>query len=207
MNRIFEKPFFYELNQKNLLTIRLRRKIESFLTQEITGTENYKALDIGCGTGQYMKTIETECFGTDINIEYLKYIRVVYNFSNIFSSDSAFLPVKDNSFGFIFSINVFHHLEDWKVKAVLHEMWRVCIDGGKVFVIDVVYPPSRIKNIIGWLLRRFDRGKFMREREYLKSIFIEFFREVEGSLRFIDFKAYPHDAAIAIIQKKDNKEI
>lgn len=202
MNRILERPLFYEINQRNLLTKELRKKITNFLKEESHGLENHHVLDIGCGTGLYMNVFGERCLGTDINLRYLRFIKKSNH--NIFNADAVCLPVKDCSFGFVFCINVFHHLEDYKIKKVLDEMWRVCMPGGKLFISDVVHSPIRT-NMLGWFLRKLDRGNFIRKREHFKDIFNDFNSKVRGEIRFIDFKAYPHDNTITIINKKTSE--
>ncbi len=89
------------------------------------------------------------------------------------SAEELVFPAK--RFNFIISTSFFHHLDDKQTAAVIREMRRVLKPGGMAVVIDGVYPESRY-NLLGRLLRRLDRGRYVRSKEDLRKVFAADFR-------------------------------
>ncbi len=95
---------------------------------------NSNGLEVGCGNGKNM------IYRKDLN---LKGIDICDNFVKIckeqnldvIQGDMTNLPYENNSFDFVFCIAALHHLNtiELRIKAI-NEMFRVCKQGGKVFV-------------------------------------------------------------------------
>ena len=198
MWRVLDTPVLYELNQKNLLTRRLRRIIGEYLLSRGGGRNPGVCLDVGCGTGVYLDVLEGRCIGTDVNVRYMTFLG--RRRKRVFASDATRLGVRSGVIDFVFCISVLHHLDDRRARMMLKEMWRVCKRGGRVFILDAVYPPSRM-DVLGRLLRRLDRGRYMRERDAFKVMLGEFEAEVGGRLELIDFRSWPHYGTIGIMLK------
>lgn len=160
-----EKPKAYNLINK-ILSLG-NKSCEKCLLELVNSKHGDLLLDIGCGTGRYAELLPGIYYGIDTNKDYINYAKRKYR-GNFFVMDATNLKFPDNKFDFIFNVGIFHHMSDEKVKVVLNEMKRVCKKGGKIFVIDPVYP-SKL-NLIGYLIFKFDRGKHTRTADYLKGL-------------------------------------
>lgn len=128
-------------------------------------------LDVGCGTAKYIDFAPCQYVGTDINSEYVKHAAIEHPAGKFFVMDAAKLEFPDNNFDAMMNVCVLHHIEDEKVKLALSEMKRVCKFGGKIVIIEAVYPPLR--NILGNFLFKMDRGEHTRKLSELKKIMDE----------------------------------
>ena len=70
----------------------------------------------------------------------------------------------------IWSFGLFHHISDKVVKFSLNEMLRVCKEKGHLIIFDAVLPKSYINKPIAWLIRKADRGRYMRNEKELLFI-------------------------------------
>jgi ubiquinone/menaquinone biosynthesis C-methylase UbiE len=88
-------------------------------------------LDVACGTGM-------------VACAFAKLLARQRNLSNLswFQGDIETLPFPDNNFSVVLSRYAFHHFLN--PGAVLAEMSRVCIPGGKIMVVDALLPPEKI---------------------------------------------------------------
>jgi ubiquinone/menaquinone biosynthesis C-methylase UbiE len=96
--------------------------------------EKSYGLEVGCGNGKNM------IYRKDLN---LKGIDICDNFVKIckdqnldvVQGDMTNLPYDNNSFDFVFCIAALHHLNTIELRIhAINEMFRVCKQGGKVFV-------------------------------------------------------------------------
>jgi ubiquinone/menaquinone biosynthesis C-methylase UbiE len=187
------------LNQRNFLTAGLRRRIRAILLEEAAGLERGWAVDVGCGTGSYIDALPVASIGTDINAKYLQFLRK--RTFRVLAADAVHLSLKSDSVMFVYCVNMLHHVDDTAMHKILWEMWRVCRKGGKLVVMDAVRPPSPW-NVIGHVLRRLDRGKYLRHRAIFREMVRAFAAEVNECVRFSDFQSHPHDQTMAVIHKR-----
>lgn len=173
-----EKPNFYNLIEK-ILSLG-REPIKNYLLQEIKPKNGEKILDVGCGTGRYA-VFSGNYVGIDINPGYIKYAQNKHEgtFQVMDATDLKFLA---DSFDYIFTVGVFHHISDTQVEGVIREMKKVCKQGGKIFVIDPVFP-SKL-NFLGYLLFKLDRGKYTRTFNRLHGLLTKHeFRLLEKKIK------------------------
>jgi len=85
------------------------------------------------------------------------------------------LLFENSSFNLIIVFGVFHHLNDIQSKNIIKEMKRVLSDNGKVIIMEDVNIESKY-DIIGNVIRRFDRGKYIRIKDEYVSLFNEYFK-------------------------------
>lgn len=196
---ILEWPFFYELSQKNILTVGMRRFVLALLRREVASAATEPVVEVGCGTGLYLSALSPRVFGTDLSLSYVRFLK--RKGPRVFASDARALPLRSGSVGFIYCVNVLHHLEDDAVGAIFGEMWRACRPGGTLVVVDIVHPP-RYGNRLGRLLRRLDRGGFVRRREQFTALIQAWAAAVREDVVFTDLHSYPQDALIATVRKK-----
>ena len=80
------------------------------------------------------------------------------------------LPFPANHFGAVWTVGLLHHLSDTDVVSALTEMVRVCDKSGQIFVFDAVLPEPRWRRLPAYLIRRADRGRFMRTQSELERL-------------------------------------
>ena len=70
-------------------------------------------------------------------------------------------------FDVILASGLFHHVDDDLLNRILHEFSRVLKPGGRVVVLDAIWPTSKY-DVIGYLARYLDEGKHVRHvTEYI----------------------------------------
>lgn len=183
LRSILKFPSIYELYQSLVGTRRARDRIfDTYLRLP----ENYKLLDIGCGSGELLDYLPThvQYTGVDINPRYIDLARKQYGergrFELIDVNDIERLALPRGSFNAVVLYGVLHHLNDEEVRSVLDFAKAMLRDTGVVFTVDGVYleGQSAIKHFI---LSR-DRGNYVRfDHEYTK-LAREIFPNVETSV-------------------------
>ncbi len=95
--------------------------------------ENSLVLDAGCGNGKNMFRDDITLVGCDISEGLLKIC--LDKGLNVFQADLRDLPCQDDSYDYVISIAVIHHLGsfDDRVKAC-QELVRVCKPGNQIFI-------------------------------------------------------------------------
>ncbi len=130
-----------------------------------------KILDVGCGPSSWLWKVGRKPIGFDLSHSYTT---VFSQSGNVAVTGSCFnLPFIDNSFAGVWCIGVLHHLSDTEVRHSVGEMLRVCRPGGHVVILDAVLPEPLWKRPVAAIIRRLDRGKYMRTENRLKSLMPE----------------------------------
>jgi len=163
--RLLDIPFVYKLSQSLLAP-----GAHKFITSRInhlfdTLPAAKKLLDIGCGPASLLWQYGHFPVGLDLSHKYA----VAYNkngMSVVGSSDQ--LPFADNSFQGIFSIGLLHHLPDSVAESTISEMCR--ISSGYVAILDAVFPKHPLLRPIAYIMRRMDRGEFVRRQDHMISL-------------------------------------
>ncbi|MBU3922735.1 class I SAM-dependent methyltransferase [Patescibacteria group bacterium] len=163
--KFIEKPKIYNFIEK-ILSLG-NKSCERCLLELINSNKHDLLLDVGCGTAKYANLLPGKYYGIDTNKDYIDYAKNNYK-GNFSVMDATDLEFPDNNFNFVFNVGVLHHISDENVKMALDEMKRVCKNNGKIFIIEAIYP-SKI-NFIGYLLFKFDRGKYTRTINNLKEL-------------------------------------
>lgn len=166
--RVFDNPYCYQVAQ-TLLAPGSRRNILRYienLTKQIPLTG--KVLDVGCGPTSWLQSFDCQPFGLDLTHEYSRALARSGGVAITASAD--FLPFFDNIFQSVWSIGMLHHLPEQIARASINEMCRVCAWGGNVVILDAVLPNHAWGNPLAWLIRKMDRGNFMRTQTMLNSL-------------------------------------
>jgi SAM-dependent methyltransferase len=106
-------------------------------------------------------------FGLDINPAYVAAYQKLGSAGVVASAMQV--PFRDYSFAGVWSIGLLHHLDDGAVTKILSEALRVTRAEGYVAILDAVIPVAGRRPLAA-MLRRWDRGKFMRSEQSLKGL-------------------------------------
>jgi SAM-dependent methyltransferase len=86
------------------------------------------------------------------------------------SASAAALPFAGDSFDVSWSFGLLHHLCDRDVRLTIAELRRVTRPGGHVVIFDGVLPERPFERPLASLIRRMDRGRWLRRQEALESL-------------------------------------
>lgn len=169
--RLLEHPLAYRLSQlvfapgaERLLARRLGRLARQL---PISG----RVLDVGCGPASWLGKVGGQPLGLDLSFPYSLAFK---NAGGIALTGSATaLPLADSSCAGVWSIGLLHHLPEDAARQAIQEMLRVCEEGGYVAVLDAVLPVSPWRRPVAHLIRKLDRGRFMRSQAELVSLLPE----------------------------------
>lgn len=126
-------------------------------------------LDVGCGPASWLFGVGEHPVGLDLSVSYVQeYVR---RGERAAVGSAAALPFRSAQFDGVWSIGLLHHLPDDIAAAVVREMLRVCRPPGYVVVLDAVMPRQAWRRPLAYVLRRLDRGRFVRSESALRSLF------------------------------------
>ncbi len=174
-NRLLEKSNIY-----NLVQIIFAPGSSYFLDKLFKSVFNDSGglvLDVGSGPLLTTPFPNGQIVGLDINLHYLQTYpgdkknnavktRGVFNYSKVVGS-ADFLPFKSRAFDECRSFGLLHHLPDESAVATIRGMLRCARNGGKVIIIDNVWPRNIFLRPMAWLVRKMDRGRWVRHEEAL----------------------------------------
>ena len=109
---------------------------EKFLKQQNFKIKN--ALDIGCGTGKYLKMLQREGFKTDgidsskTAVEMSK--KTFDHKSNILCEDMFEFVIPQNKYDLIISISTIHHGTKEQVQSLINKIYEAIVENGKIFI-------------------------------------------------------------------------
>lgn len=110
--------------------------------------------------------------------------------------DASGLPFKENLFDSIFSVGFFHHIDFRNTVKVFKEIIRITKPNGTVLIIDAFFPDNKL-DVLDYLLMKFDRGKYVRDKE-------AFISELEGYFEICHFQhidyGYPYNLNVFILK-------
>jgi ubiquinone/menaquinone biosynthesis C-methylase UbiE len=123
MHRLEENHWWFQ--GKKLL-------VERFISA--AGVRGGKFLDIGCGTGMFLKVLANygSVFGVDISAQALAYCQEKVAAANLTLAAGDQLPFPDDSFSFVSLLDIIEHAAD--DASVMKEAYRVCKPGGTALV-------------------------------------------------------------------------
>lgn len=136
-----------ELNKKTYNKIaKLFAKTRKYLWDDLKALEkytkdNYKVLDLGCGTGRLYHLFKdfqgVEYIGVDQSGGQLDIAREEFPQNKYIEAEMTELPFVDNEFDVVYCIATFHHLPDEKSRLKgLQEMKRVLKPGGYIIMTN-----------------------------------------------------------------------
>jgi len=114
--------------------------IESIL-HKLNNKDKLAGLDLGCGLGWYSQNLSTEGYGNIIGLDYskntIRIAKATYNLLCFMVGTVEYLPFKNESLDFIYSINMFHHLPTKIQKIAFDEIERILKPGGYFFFHEI----------------------------------------------------------------------
>ena len=131
------------------------RKFYAQATAELQLNPKTKVLDISCGTGELLKSLQgkAELYGIDISEEMLKAAKKKLGRKvKLLKADVHRLPFEDNFFDYAMTTEAFHHYYDQP--SALKEMVRVTKNGGKIIVADINF----FLKPVHWLFQKIEPG-------------------------------------------------
>ena len=149
------------------LIMRLMREstIKNDLVKSVNIKENYKVLDLGCGTATLTillkKTYpDAEIVGLDGDPKVLEIAKSKIKQEKLdihLDEGMSFeLPYEDKSFDLVVSSLMFHHLTHRNKIRTFKEILRVLRDDGKLYFVDFGEPHNTLMYLISLVMRHFE---------------------------------------------------
>jgi SAM-dependent methyltransferase len=161
-------PLVYRASQSVLapgargaLTVTLRKWAEG---HEIGDA----VLDVGCGPRSWLTALGVRPVGVDASHAAMRSFRKGSGPGVI--ADATALPFRTGGFDSAWCFGLLHHLPDDAAGAAVRELQRVTRSCGHAVVFDGILP-TRKGRLLARLVRRFDRGRWMRSRDGLETLF------------------------------------
>jgi len=166
--RILDIPWVYRLTQLILAPGKaevVAARIRDALPRAAQASE---VLDIGCGPTSSFATVGVFPIGLDISTSYAQAYTRAGGVAAVGRADC--FPFAPASFLAVCSVGLFHHMPDQEVHTCLREMLSCTKIGGQVIILDGVLPRFKWRRPLAYLIRRGDRGGFMRSEEALRAL-------------------------------------
>jgi SAM-dependent methyltransferase len=164
---ILEHPWIYRFSQL-LLSFggdKVTPKIQQLIEQLPPA---HRILDIGCGPSSLLWQTGLHPIGLDLSHAYALAFRS--HGDSVITGSAVTLPFLERSFDGVWSIGLLHHLRDDEARRALGEMIRICRPGGYIVVFDAVLPNPGWRHPVAYLIRRTDRGRYVRREEDFKAL-------------------------------------
>ncbi len=169
LHRLLEDPRLYRVKTR-LLSLG-RQPVRDYLMSLEPLPAGSRVLDVASGTGKHAAIFPhvAQYVGIDQSAVYMHYA-ATRQYRPFLVMDATRLAFPDETFDFVFSVGLYHHLTDDHVIAAARAMKRVTRVGGKVMLIDAVYPGPG--NPIGRCLCRMDRGHHVRTADVMAELLV-----------------------------------
>ena len=160
----------------HLVNITYTKRFLKAIQTEVGPTRGMRILDVPCGTGILMHCCKPSIYvGADIDANRVFDAECRYPEEAFVVSDASALSFAEGNFDLILAAGLFHHVDDKVSAAILSEFRRVLAPGGKIVVIEAIWPRNKF-NVIGYVGRKLDQGKFVRHAAAYETLFRQFFK-------------------------------
>jgi cyclopropane fatty-acyl-phospholipid synthase-like methyltransferase len=109
---------------------------KQFLNESSFDLKN--VLDIGCGTGKYLKILQPLGFktnGIDSSETAVKMTKkILGDNSNILLTDMFEFEITNNQYDLIISVSTIHHGTKQQIKELINKIYNALSDNGKIFI-------------------------------------------------------------------------
>lgn len=166
--RLLDAPWIYKTTQRFLSAgsePTMMRKLRQMAGSVASGD---RILDVGCGPASWLWRINLDPWGLDFTPAYIKTYCASGHRGVVGAAEA--LPFPARCFDAVWSIGLLHHLPDEAAGQAVSEMSRVCRSNGWVVILDAVMPSSAARRPLAYLLRRLDRGGYVRAEPSLRAI-------------------------------------
>lgn len=202
MDRLLDYPLVYNLMQFFLAPASeyfLKRNFQSFFPDS-----KGLVLDVGCGPRLNTPYPRGIVMGVDLNFKNIRqYSSRRFQSGLVASGDH--LPFKENSFDESRTFGFLHHMPKEKAILAIREMIRCTNIGGRVIILDSVWPKDPWMRPLAWLNLRLDRGPWMLSEEELADLVQEAYPSVWEKHRFT-YTLVGHEAVALIMKKEGDQE-
>ena len=111
------------------------------LFKQLLGQSNFKlkhAFDIGCGTGKYLKFLQSFGFktdGIDSSETAVQMTKELFNDESVIEYGDMFnYDIPENKYDLIISVATIHHGTKENVQNLIDKIHSILVDGGKIFI-------------------------------------------------------------------------
>lgn len=165
-----------------------------------TGEEQgLRELDVGCGPWSYLWRVGRHPLGLDLSHDYNLSFVESGGLPAVTGSVTA-LPFRTGVFDRVWNFGLMHHLSEGEARRALEEMAGVVRPGGKLIVFDGVMPASFWHHPLMWVIRKLDRGRFVRRRGDLEALF---FDRPRWRVRSFRYSLWGHEGVFCIYEKPE----
>ncbi|HML55382.1 MAG TPA: class I SAM-dependent methyltransferase [Solidesulfovibrio magneticus] len=156
-------------------------EVKSAIKNAVSPSHDLAILDAPCGTGILTPLcLPSQYTGIDLDADRIASAKERYaGVGSFFVADAAKLDFPGASFDVILASGLFHHLDDVTVLRVLAEFSRVLKPRGRLVVFEAIWPLNRL-NVLGYVMRRMDKGKFVRHAAEFENMFKQYFTISSG---------------------------
>ena len=124
-------------------------------------------LDVGCGPRSWLRAVGARPVGLDLSDAAVR-VFCRRDGTGVLARATA-LPFRTGGLDSVWCFGLLHHLPDAAAAAAVRELQRVTKPGGHAVVFDGTLPAPRDPRL-AWLIRRLDRGGWMRTRAELAAV-------------------------------------
>lgn len=148
------------------------KAIRATIRKEMTLGKGLRSLDLGCGPGAFSDLFHGDDYvGADLHRGYIEWARK-HRRGTFIVSDAKQVELPDQRFDQVLIFGMLHHLPDEDVRAVLREVRRLLVPGGRALLIEDIPAVSRL-NLIGHLIHNVENGEHIRPAEEYRKLYLE----------------------------------
>ena len=162
MQKLMNVPAVYRSVQDALAAPLIRDVRAHFHAAHITADTHLHILDVGCGPGHSSSWFSGQYTGVDLSPEYINHAKASFPGKNFIIGDASNFDLTEKNFDVAVSVGLYHHLPDAAVLQSLSTVLRHLKPDGQFHVVDAILPNHFWDNPAGYVLRKLDRGRFVR---------------------------------------------
>jgi ubiquinone/menaquinone biosynthesis C-methylase UbiE len=148
------------------------KAIRALVRRELRLGNGLRSLDLGCGPGAFADLFNGDDYvGVDLNRRYIDYAQRTRK-GTFIVGDARRIDLPDDRFDQVLIFGLLHHLSDEDARAVLSEVRRLLVPGGRLLAIEDIPAISRL-NLIGHLIHSVENGEHIRPPEEYRRLYAE----------------------------------